>query len=120
MPADGAGLPASLWPPFTLNNTLYVQRNLGGLCKIFCTCSVFVLPLRCTYAEGVKDHMTVTEAARELGIHPTTLQRRLDSGVMRGERVHPRLWLIPRDEVDRWRDKGRLPAGRPRKQKAED
>ena len=64
--------------------------------------------------------MTVTEAARVLGLHPTTLQRRLESGVMHGERVHTRLWLIPRDEVERWRDKGRLPAGRPRTRRAMD
>ena len=62
--------------------------------------------------------MTITEAARALGLHRATVHRRLESGVMRGERVHEKLWLIPRDEVDRWRDKGRLPAGRPRKQKA--
>jgi hypothetical protein len=34
---------------------------------------------------------------------------------MQGVKVNPRLWLVPRDEVDRWRGKGRLKPGRPRK-----
>ena len=63
--------------------------------------------------------MTITEAAQVLGLHRATVHRRLESGVMRGERVHEKLWLIPREEAERWRDKGRLPVGRPRKRAAD-
>jgi excisionase family DNA binding protein len=55
--------------------------------------------------------MTVTDAATVLGVEVSTLRRRLEAGVMKGERIHARLWLIPREEVDRWRKIGRLKRG---------
>ena len=55
--------------------------------------------------------LTVAETARELGLSVEGIQKRLRTGVMRGERVSPRLWLVPRDEVERWRARGRLRPG---------
>ena len=61
--------------------------------------------------------LTVQETAEELGLTIRGVQNRLLRGVMQGERVSPRLWMIPRSEVDRWREVGKLPRGRkPRKQ----
>ena len=62
-------------------------------------------------AEG-RELMTVAEAARELGLSIRGVLNRLERGQMRGERVHPRLWLIPREEVERWRMLGRQRPGR--------
>lgn len=56
--------------------------------------------------------MSVQEAARILGVHENTIRYRLERGLMRGERVLGRVWLIPRDEVDQWKDKGRQRPGR--------
>ena len=63
--------------------------------------------------------MTLTEAARELGLDPSTLRYRLQRGDMQGEKVGPRAWLIPRREVERWREVGRLKPGRKPKQQKE-
>jgi excisionase family DNA binding protein len=56
--------------------------------------------------------LTVQEAATELGITVRGVQERLKRGAMQGERVTPRLWLIPRDEVERWKVLGRQQPGR--------
>ena len=65
--------------------------------------------------------MTVTEAAKALGLSPQAIQFRLKNGQMQGTLVHPRLWLIPNEEVERWRRIGRLKRGRkPRQQRGED
>jgi excisionase family DNA binding protein len=59
-----------------------------------------------------RDYITISEAAAELGIPPRTLAYRLERGLMRGERVNARLWLVPRSEVEQWRGVGRLRPGR--------
>jgi excisionase family DNA binding protein len=56
--------------------------------------------------------MSVQEAARALGVHENTIRYRLERGLMRGERVLGRVWLIPRDEVEAWRERGRQRPGR--------
>ena len=56
--------------------------------------------------------LTVTEAARVLSLSHRTIVDRLRSGTMTGVLVHPRLWLIPRAEVERWRALGRQRSGR--------
>ena len=56
--------------------------------------------------------LTVQEAAVELGITVRGVQERLRRGAMQGERVTPRLWLIPRGEVERWKVLGRQRPGR--------
>ena len=64
----------------------------------------------------MEEYYTVTQAAVELGIPRETVRKRLQRGLMQGEHLTARLWVIPRAEVDRWRDTGRLKRGRPRKQ----
>jgi excisionase family DNA binding protein len=65
-----------------------------------------------------RDMLTVTEAAALLGIETSVLRRRLRLGIMDAVQVNPRLWLIPRDEVERWKGKGKLRPGRKPKQAA--
>lgn len=57
-------------------------------------------------------HVTVAEAARLLGIQESGLRKRLRRGDLHGEHVGARLWLIPRAEIKRARDLGRLKPGR--------
>ncbi len=58
-----------------------------------------------------RELLTLHEVAEELGLPVRTVQNRVRAGTMRGERVHPRLWMVPRDELDRWRDRGKLKPG---------
>ena len=55
--------------------------------------------------------VTVTEAAAELGLTVHAVAKRLRRGQMKGERVSPRLWLVPREEVERWKEIGRMKPG---------
>ncbi len=55
--------------------------------------------------------VTVTEAAAELGVSGATINKRLQRGDMRGVKVNSRLWLIPAEELDRWRNRGKLKPG---------
>lgn len=55
--------------------------------------------------------LTVGEAAEVLGLKPRAVERRLKLGIMKGERAGQRVWMIPRDEVERWRERGRLAPG---------
>ena len=70
-------------------------------------------------AEGTRDMVTVAEAARELGVSIRAVQNRIRSGEMNAEKVTPRLYLIPRGEVERWKPIGKRPGGRPPKRRAE-
>ena len=58
-----------------------------------------------------RDLLTLQEVATELGLPVRTVQNRVRAGHMRGERVHPRLWMVPRSELERWRSTGRLKPG---------
>ena len=64
-----------------------------------------------------RDLITVTEAAKELGVAGRTVLNRIESGQMRAQRITSRLYLIPRDEVERWKPIGKRKGGRPRKQR---
>jgi excisionase family DNA binding protein len=55
--------------------------------------------------------VTVSEAAAELGLTVHAVTKRLRQGQMHGEQVHPRLWLIPREEVERMKAIGPLKRG---------
>ncbi len=55
--------------------------------------------------------VTVREAAEQLGLTVFGIARRLQHGDMRGVKVNPRLWLIPVEEVERWRKLGRIKPG---------
>jgi excisionase family DNA binding protein len=59
-----------------------------------------------------RDYLTIKEAAAILGVPGRTIAYRLQKGFMRGEHVNPRLWLIPRAEIERWKGRGALPRGR--------
>lgn len=64
--------------------------------------------------------MTVNEAARELGIGRSALHSRIQRGEIGAIRASPRLTLIPRSEVERWRGKGKLkPGPKPKKERDE-
>jgi excisionase family DNA binding protein len=64
-----------------------------------------------------RDILTAAEAATLLGLPGRTVRNRLQRGIMRGVAVNPRLWLVSRAEVERWREVGKLRrGGRPRKQ----
>lgn len=54
-------------------------------------------------AVSQSDLLTVAEAARELGVSRRTVQERIARGRMRAVRKSARLWLVPGDEVERWR-----------------
>ena len=55
--------------------------------------------------------MTLTEAARRLGVDTSTIRHRLRRGDMVGEKVGPRAWLITTEEVERWERIGKLKRG---------
>jgi excisionase family DNA binding protein len=56
--------------------------------------------------------VTATEAADTLGITRYAVLKRIASGHFPGAvRATPRLWLIPRAEVERARERGRLKPG---------
>lgn len=59
----------------------------------------------------MEDLLTVQQAAAELGIEGSVVRRRLIAGALKGERVHSRLWLIPRTEVERAKAAGPLRRG---------
>jgi excisionase family DNA binding protein len=59
-----------------------------------------------------RDFLTVAEAAAILGVPGRTIAYRLQQGFMQGEQVNPRLWLIPREEVERWKTHPPLPRGK--------
>jgi excisionase family DNA binding protein len=59
--------------------------------------------------------MTVTQAAESLGLSPAGIRRRIERGEMKATLVSPKLWLIPTEEVERWRDIGRRKPGPPKR-----
>lgn len=63
-------------------------------------------------SDAERDLLTAAEAAAILGLPGRTVRHRLQRGIMRGVAVNPRLWLISRAEVERWRAVGKLPPGR--------
>ena len=72
-------------------------------------------PVLC-YTRRMEDYVTVNEAARELGIGRSALHSRIQRGEIHAIRASPRLLLIPRSEVERWRGKGKLkPGPKPRR-----
>ncbi|MGW1034315.1 excisionase family DNA-binding protein [Streptomyces antibioticus] len=50
-----------------------------------------------------KVELTVDEVAVAMGCRPRWIRTLLESGRLRGRRVHPRLWLIDADSVDEYR-----------------
>lgn len=62
-------------------------------------------------AQPERAMLTVAEVAAALGLTVAGVNSRLRRGAMRGVKVNPRLWLIPADEVERWRGVGKLKPG---------
>jgi excisionase family DNA binding protein len=60
----------------------------------------------------IENHVTVAEAARELGVSPATIRGALMRGSITAVQLHTRMNLIPRSEVERYR---RERLGRPGK-----
>ena len=60
----------------------------------------------------VENHVTVSEAAEELGVSPATIRGAIMRGSIMAVQLHKRTNLIPRSEVERYRNE-RL--GRPGK-----
>ena len=60
---------------------------------------------------AVADYMTVSDAARVLGVTERAIHKRIAGGVMRAERFGAHVWQIPIAEVERWRGIGRLKPG---------
>ena len=59
----------------------------------------------------IDSYMTATEAAKELGLSLRGLQHRIKAGTIRAQRVSGRGWLVPREEVERYRGVGKLKRG---------
>lgn len=57
------------------------------------------------------DFLTVSQASRELGITTQGVRDRIERGQMTAQQVSPKLWLIPRSEVERWKELGRQKTG---------
>jgi excisionase family DNA binding protein len=55
--------------------------------------------------------LTVADAARELGMSARAILNRIQRGEMQAQRMGARLWVVPRVEVERWREVGRLKPG---------
>ena len=68
----------------------------------------------------MEEFTTVAEAARELGIGRSALHSRIQRGEIHAIRVSPRLLLIPKSEVERWRGVGKLKPGPKPRRKAQD
>jgi excisionase family DNA binding protein len=58
------------------------------------------------------DYLTIAEAAAELGVAERTVRYRVARGLMKGERIGKRVWVIPVQEVEAWKTRGPLPHGR--------
>ena len=65
----------------------------------------------------VENYVTVSEAACELGVSPTTIRGAIMRGSITAVQLHKRTNLIPRSEVERYR---REHLGRPGKRMAPD
>ena len=61
------------------------------------------------------DMVTVAEAAAELGISPRAVLHRIEQGEIKARKITPRMYLVPRQEVERWKPIGKRKGGRPPK-----
>ena len=58
------------------------------------------------------EYFTVARAAAVLGVSTEGLRKRLQRGVMRGEHLTATMWVIPRVDVERMQQMGKLRRGR--------
>jgi excisionase family DNA binding protein len=66
-------------------------------------------------AMDLKDYVKVTDAASELDVTPRQIRKLIGQGVLRAESLGPRLYLVERTSVNRYKAERRGP-GRPSKQ----
>ena len=59
----------------------------------------------------MEGYMHVAEVARELGLTHRAVLARIARGEIKAERVHPQLYLVPREEVERAKAAGPLKRG---------
>lgn len=59
----------------------------------------------------MEPELTVEEAAALLGLSVAGVRRRIQRGDLKARRVGARLWLIPREEVERAQSAGKLKPG---------
>jgi excisionase family DNA binding protein len=57
------------------------------------------------------DYVTVAQAASQIGVSPRAIRQRIERGELKAEQVNPRLLMIPKSEIERWRGIGRLKPG---------
>jgi excisionase family DNA binding protein len=65
------------------------------------------------------DDLTVQQAAACLGVAGRTVRLWLETGTMAGQRLTPRMWVVPRTEVERMQ-RERPTIGRPPRAAAEE
>ena len=58
------------------------------------------------------DVVTVPQAAKLLGLTERGVLKRIERGDMRAERLGGKVWVIPREEIERWTVLGRQRPGR--------
>ena len=57
------------------------------------------------------EFVSVEQAASELGLSVRAIRLRIPRGDMLATRIGQRVWAIPREEVERWRQLGRQRPG---------
>lgn len=67
---------------------------------------------------ALRDYLTLNDAAAELGLNAATLRQSIARGAMTAEKIGPRLWVVSRREVERYRAeslgrRGPRPAAKP-------
>ena len=66
--------------------------------------------------EVTKNRMlTVAEVASRLGVTESYVCRLLRDGVMKGDKIGRKIWIVPEPEVEKFRDEPEV--GRPRSRK---
>lgn len=61
----------------------------------------------------IHDYVTVTQAAKIVGVTPGRIRQMLANGAMHGEKFDGRMWVVPVSEAERLRDTTTT-VGRPR------
>jgi excisionase family DNA binding protein len=64
-----------------------------------------------------REMFTVAEVAQLLGLSVRGVQDRIKKGEMQAEKITPRLYLVHRNEIERWKPVGKRKGGRPPKPK---
>jgi excisionase family DNA binding protein len=62
------------------------------------------------------EYISVEQAASELSLSVRAIRLRIQRGDMQAIRIGQRVWAIPSDEVERWKELGRQrPGPKPKK-----